>query len=85
MAKAPDAQVSLTMPVRLESWVSRDLHPVFQMNLPEGALLETIRRSLANGYPGVVFGWRQKMVATEHAGKVRGGSSRLLISDNLQL
>lgn len=23
----PQAQVSLTMPVRLESWISRDLHP----------------------------------------------------------
>jgi len=45
--ESPDAQVSLTMPVRLESWLSRDLHPVFQMNLPEGALLEAIRRSLA--------------------------------------
>lgn len=47
----PDAedilQTSLTMPVRLESWVSRDLHPVFQMNLPEGALLEAIRRAIA--------------------------------------
>ncbi len=42
-----DAQVSLTMPVRLESWSSRDLHPIFQMNLPEGALLEAIRRSIA--------------------------------------
>lgn len=42
-----DAQVSLTMPVRLESWLSRDLHPIFQMNLPEGALLETIRRAIA--------------------------------------
>ena len=41
------AQVSLTMPVRLESWVSRELHPIFQMNLPEGALLEVIRRSIA--------------------------------------
>ncbi len=40
-------QVSLTMPVRLESWVSRDLHPVFQMNLPEGVLLEAIRRAVA--------------------------------------
>lgn len=40
-------QVSLTMPVRLESWASRDLHPVFQMNLPEGALLDTIRRAVA--------------------------------------
>lgn len=47
----PDAgtnvQVSLTMPVRLESWVSRELHPIFQMNLPEGALLEAIRRAIA--------------------------------------
>ncbi|MCF6180351.1 MAG: type II toxin-antitoxin system HipA family toxin [Geopsychrobacter sp.] len=39
--------VSLTMPVRLESWVSSELHPIFQMNLPEGALLESIRRAIA--------------------------------------
>jgi serine/threonine-protein kinase HipA len=39
--------VSLTMPVRLESWACRQLHPVFQMNLPEGALLEAIRRAIA--------------------------------------
>jgi serine/threonine-protein kinase HipA len=42
-----DAQVSLTMPVRLESWLSRDLHPIFQMNLPEGALREAIRRAIS--------------------------------------
>ena len=41
------AQVSLTMPVRLESWLSHDLHPIFQMNLPEGALLDAIRRAIA--------------------------------------
>jgi serine/threonine-protein kinase HipA len=46
-AIAPDAQVSLTMPIRLESWLSRDLHPIFQMNLPEGALLEAVRRAIA--------------------------------------
>lgn len=50
-AYSPDAdsgvQVSLTMPVRLQSWASRELHPIFQMNLPEGALLETIRRAVA--------------------------------------
>jgi len=46
-AESPDSQVSLTMPVRLESWLSRDLHPIFQMNLPEGALLEAIRRAIA--------------------------------------
>ena len=45
-AAARDA-VSLTMPVRLESWTSPELHPIFQMNLPEGDLLEAIRRALA--------------------------------------
>lgn len=39
--------VALTMPVRLQGWVSPELHPVFQMNLPEGALLDAIRRALA--------------------------------------
>ena len=45
----PEAReaVSLTMPVRLQSWVSPELHPIFQMNLPEGALLEAIRRAIA--------------------------------------
>ena len=46
-AEPLDAQVSLTMPMRLESWLSRDLHPIFQMNLPEGALLEAVRRAIA--------------------------------------
>jgi serine/threonine-protein kinase HipA len=50
-AYAPDApgsaQVSLTMPVRLASWQYGDLHPIFQMNLPEGALLAAIRRVIA--------------------------------------
>ncbi len=36
--------VSLTMPIRRESWVHKELHPIFQMNLPEGALKETIKK-----------------------------------------
>lgn len=39
--------ISLTMPVRLESWVSPDLHPTFQMNLPEGDLRAAVRRAIA--------------------------------------
>jgi len=35
--------VSLTMPIRAQSWKSRGLHPIFQMNLPEGALREAIK------------------------------------------
>lgn len=46
-ALRPDSQVSLTMPIRPESWSSRDVHPIFQMNLPEGALLEAIRRAIS--------------------------------------
>jgi serine/threonine-protein kinase HipA len=44
---SPSDAVSLTMPVRLKSWESRDLHPVFQMNLPEGALLIAVRNAIA--------------------------------------
>lgn len=44
----PDTHaVSLTMPVRLQSYVHRRLHPVFQMNLPEGALLASIKNAIA--------------------------------------
>lgn len=46
-AVVPASQVSLTMPVRLESWTSHNLHPVFQMNMPEGALLDAIRRAIS--------------------------------------
>ncbi|MEA3363943.1 MAG: type II toxin-antitoxin system HipA family toxin [Thermodesulfobacteriota bacterium] len=48
-AYSPEAKngVSLTMPIRLEGWVTPELHPVFQMNIPEGALLEAIRRAIA--------------------------------------
>jgi serine/threonine-protein kinase HipA len=35
--------VSLTMPIRNASWDSKKLHPIFQMNMPEGALKDTIK------------------------------------------
>jgi serine/threonine-protein kinase HipA len=39
--------VSLTMPVRSASWDSKKLHPIFQMNMPEGALKEIIKNHFA--------------------------------------
>jgi len=40
----PDEFVSLTMPVRREPWDWDDqLHPIFQMNLPEGYLLQVLQ------------------------------------------
>ncbi|MEA2049344.1 MAG: HipA N-terminal domain-containing protein [Campylobacterota bacterium] len=35
--------VSLTMPLRASSWDSKKLHPIFQMNMPEGALKDAIK------------------------------------------
>jgi serine/threonine-protein kinase HipA len=46
-AKGAKALVSVTMPIRSTSWVSRELHPIFQMNMPEGALREAIRNRFA--------------------------------------
>lgn len=35
--------VSVTMPIRTQSWTSSKLHPIFEMNLPEGYLKQTIK------------------------------------------
>lgn len=41
---APENLVSLTMPVRMESYEwDAPLHPIFQMNLPEGYLLQVLQ------------------------------------------
>jgi serine/threonine-protein kinase HipA len=43
---AAERAVSVTMPVRLPSWnVTFGLAPIFEMNLPEGALRERLEAS----------------------------------------
>lgn len=42
--------LSLTMPIRTESYTTSELHPVFQMNLPEGHLRQAIERATAKQY-----------------------------------
>ena len=43
--------LSLTMPLRLESYsYEQGLHPLFQMNLPEGHLRQVIERAVAKRY-----------------------------------
>ncbi len=41
------AEISLTMPRRAPQYVSAELHPIFQMNLPEGYVLDELRRRFA--------------------------------------
>ncbi|MEO5827455.1 MAG: type II toxin-antitoxin system HipA family toxin [Luteimonas sp.] len=45
------AEISLLMPHRLEQYESRELHPIFQMNLPEGYVLERLRNRVAKTTP----------------------------------
>ena len=42
----PQDFVSLVMPVRPETWSWPSLHPFFQVNLPEGILLSTLKEQL---------------------------------------
>ncbi|MBD8685138.1 type II toxin-antitoxin system HipA family toxin [Pseudomonas sp. CFBP 13719] len=39
--------ISLLMPPRMDEYRHRELHPIFQMNLPEGYVLEQLRNRLA--------------------------------------
>ena len=43
----PGRAASLTMPVRPQPYYASALHPIFQMNLPEGYLLERLRHAFA--------------------------------------
>jgi serine/threonine-protein kinase HipA len=45
------AEISLLMPLRAEQYTSPVLHPIFQMNLPEGYVLEQLRNRLAKATP----------------------------------
>ncbi|MCA8198528.1 type II toxin-antitoxin system HipA family toxin [Burkholderia vietnamiensis] len=44
-SREPDRQVSLTMPLRAESYAATPMLPAFAMNRPEGFLLERIQRA----------------------------------------
>ena len=45
------SEISLLMPHRAEQYASPGLHPIFQMNLPEGYVLEQLRNRIAKSTP----------------------------------
>lgn len=45
-----NSALSLTMPVRLESYSYDGLHPFFQMNMPEGVLRDAIEKATAKEF-----------------------------------
>jgi serine/threonine-protein kinase HipA len=46
-ASRNDDFISLTMPVRAKSYLNDQLHPIFEMHLPEGYLLSIIKKHFA--------------------------------------
>lgn len=51
-ADAPRAaEISLLMPHRIAQYATRELAPIFQMNLPEGYVLDRLRQRLAKATP----------------------------------
>jgi serine/threonine-protein kinase HipA len=45
------AEISLLMPHRIGQYESPELHPIFQMNMPEGYVLEHLRNRVAKATP----------------------------------
>ena len=71
--KAEDV-VSLTMPIRSKSWTHKELHPIFQMNMPEGALREAIKNTFSKIEKMDDMGFL-KIVGPHVLGRVKFGKS----------
>jgi serine/threonine-protein kinase HipA len=75
-AKCPPASaISLSMPVIADQYDSMGaLHPIFEMNLPEGALLERLRLSFAKAVPDLDDLQLLAIVGQSQIGRLRYGT-----------
>ncbi|SNB54934.1 serine/threonine-protein kinase HipA [Marinobacter sp. es.042] len=88
----PNAFVSLTMPVRKKDYSHPQLHPVFEMHLPEGYLLSVIKKQFAKLTDTDDFGLlrllapnirgRVEFNPDDHSGENSLSLDKLLHSDN---
>lgn len=71
----PQNAVSLSMPVAYEHYVSdyKSLHPVFDMNLPEGALADRLRKQFSKVIPNFDALALLKVVGQSQIGRLRFG------------
>lgn len=85
----PASAVSLTMPVISDQYDSMGaLHPIFEMNLPEGALLERLRLSFAKAVPDLDDLQLLAIVGGSQIGRLRfvsqGGTPTDIPAQNLE-
>ena len=79
--------ISLTMPVRPKDYVHKRLHPIFEMNLPEGYLLSIIKKHFAkivsmNDY-GLLKVMSPSIVGRVSYSSTSGPESKLYLDDIL--
>lgn len=70
---SPLAAVSLSMPVVRAQYASdsKTLHPIFDMNLPEGALADRLRKEFSKAIPNFDALAMLKIVGTSQIGRLR--------------
>jgi serine/threonine-protein kinase HipA len=78
----PTAAVSLTVPVRADQYGSMGgLLPIFEMNLPEGALRERLRSQFAKTIPGFDDLGLLSIIGASQIGRLRYSLDEELVSD----
>jgi serine/threonine-protein kinase HipA len=75
---AEDKAVSITMPITSEQYLSeaKSLHPIFDMNLPEGALADRLRREFSKTIPNFNSLAMLQIVGRTQIGRLRFANSR---------
>lgn len=82
----PERAVSITMPVRLESWdTDSGLAPIFEMNLPEGALRERLQRMFAKATGSFDDIDLLEIVGRSQIGRVRYSGMDQQLDENVPL
>lgn len=83
-AASPERAVSLTMPVRVQSWDARHgLLPIFDMNLPEGALRERLTRRFAKATGGFDDFDLLGLVGRSQIGRIRYSGPNETLSEDV--
>ena len=82
----PSEAVSLTMPLKLAGYEYPDgLHPVFQMNLPEGRLREVLERRFRKTVPGFDDLSLLQIVGPAQIGRLRYGEAPAVAGGTQQI
>jgi serine/threonine-protein kinase HipA len=73
-----DWAVSITMPITSEQYLSeaKSLHPIFDMNLPEGALADRLRREFSKTIPNFDSLAMLQIVGRTQIGRLRFATSQ---------